>query len=109
MAHYGIPPERVAKLERAAQLDTAALLDKSQEIEDKQKAWKTLVILLDIESVTKDTDFAASIDTIIREHGDADIQIPNTLKRLRGNLLKGTGSPNKKQQRSRGSETIDRS
>jgi len=129
MAHYRIPPVRVAKLERAAKLertaklDAAELLDKLQEIEDKQqefedkqqefedkqKAWEALVNLLDVENVAQDADFAASIDTFIREHGDADIQLPNTLKRLWGNLLKGTGSPNKKQQRSRGSATIDRS
>jgi hypothetical protein len=62
-----------------------------------------------LENVAKDADFAASIDTFIREHGDADIQLPLILKSKWGNLLKGTGSPNKKQQRSRGSATIDTS
>ena len=95
MAHYRIPPVRVAKLERAAKLertaklDAAALLDKLQEIEDKQKAWETLVNLLFVENVDNGVDFAASINTFIREHGDADIQIPNTLKRLWGDLLNG--------------------
>ena len=94
MAHYSIPLDSIATL---------------QEFKDKQKAWETLVNLLDVENVAKDADFAASIDTFIREDGDADIQLPNTLKRLWSNLLKGTGSPNKKQQRSWGSATIDRS
>jgi len=99
MAHYSIQSESAY----------VATLQHLQYNEDKQKAWETLVNLLDVENVAKDADFAASIDTFIREHGDADIQLPNTLKRLWSNLLKGTGSPNKKQQRSRGSATIDRS
>jgi hypothetical protein len=56
----------------------------------------------------KAVDFAASIDAFIAEHGDVEIELDAAQRMIWEDvLLKGTGSPNKKEQKSRGSTTID--
>jgi hypothetical protein len=56
----------------------------------------------------KAVDFAASIDAFIAEHGDVEIELDAAQRMIWEDvLLKGTGSPKKKEQKSRGSTTID--
>ena len=85
-------------------------------IEDDKKAEKDLESLWSfywqVDGDTKDStmDFPALLDGFIAEHGDATIVLPPgqrvAWERI---LVKGTGSPNKKKQKSRGSTTVDRS
>jgi hypothetical protein len=64
-------------------------------------------ICLDFDKTDPDStdqrDLARLIDNFIEEHGDVEIELPPTDKRAWNEEIKGTGSPNKKKQKSRGS------
>jgi hypothetical protein len=75
-----------------------------------RKAWEGLWSLFRSNRNQENAvDFAASIDAFIAEHGDVEIELDAAQRMVWEDavLLKGTGSPNKKKLKSRGSTTID--
>ena len=69
----------------------------------KREAWDTLVLTL--RDSPSGEDVPESIESYIRQYGDCKIEVPLPTRRAWDLMLKGTGSPNKNQQRSRGSLT----
>jgi hypothetical protein len=73
-----------------------------------QKAWSELCshALKMTEPSTDAEDFARLIHQFIKEHGDANIWLLELVEDAWNLAIRGTGSPNKEKQRSRGSTTL---
>jgi hypothetical protein len=67
------------------------------------EAWETLCWTFRQPTTEGPVNFAELINNFIEEHGDCQIALPKQIQRELETMLKGTGSPNKKQQKSRGS------
>jgi hypothetical protein len=80
-----------------------------EEYKKKEDAWETLYTLFVDPPSADPLDFSASINGFIAEHGDAEISLRKGLEIVWKKMIKGIGSANKKNQKSRGSTTIDQS
>jgi hypothetical protein len=97
MAHYTIGDDHVNSMTELRKLRKA------------KAAWGTLVKKYKSNEGEDAGEFATRIDAFISEHGDVAIEMSSSDREDLEERMKGTGSPDKKRQKSRGTATIEQS